>query len=283
MTAVLFVLGLSVGSFLDVLANRYHPQRFLLSLESIGGRSRCVSCGKSLKWFELLPVVSFALQAGRCRNCGSRLSFEYPLVELLSGLVFVFVPRAILPAHGGSGRDAALAALWILAFLTFLLIALIDLKTNIIPDEANVFLAVLGAAVAFLSASKFGLAEGSFVGHFAALAGARGNIWANRLFAASLGAVFFLALILLTRGRGMGGGDLKLAASLGILFGWPDVGLIVALAFVTGSAFGIGAIAAGRKTLKNLIPFGPFLSLSAGLTFFFGAKLVELYFALFHG
>lgn len=284
MNVLLFLFGLAVGSFLDVIATRYRPDTFLLSKKVIGGRSRCTKCGKTLEWFELIPILSFVLQAGRCRSCKTRLSTEYPFVELISGLIFLFVPHFLSLAPGLSIVELVLSsALWILVMLTLFLIALIDLRTQIIPDEANLFLGILGIALALVVSSRFGLVEGSSIGHYAALAGLRGNIWLNRAAAALIAGFFFFVLIYITKGRGMGGGDLKLAASLGLVFGWPDIGLVVGLAFVLGSVAGIFEIVLKGKTLKHLVPFGPFLSLSALLVFFCGERILDFYFALFRG
>lgn len=284
MNALLFLFGLAVGSFLDVLATRYRPDTLLLSKKVIGGRSRCTKCGKTLEWFELIPILSFVLQAGRCRSCKTRLSIEYLFVELVCGLIFMLVPWFLTKIPGLRSEELVLYSMfWILIFLTLLLIALIDLKTQIIPDEANLFLGILGIALAALGASHFGLVEGSSVGHYAALAGLRGNIWLNRAAAALIAGLFFFGLIYVTRGRGMGGGDLKLSLALGLVFGWPDIGLVVGLAFVLGSLAGLFTIVAKGKTLKHLMPFGPFLSLGALLTFFYGEKILDFYFALFRG
>ena len=272
MWLLLFVFGLAVGSFLDVLASRYNPDKFLLSYEITRGRSKCQSCGKELKWFELVPIISFVLQAGRCRTCKARLSFEYPLVETLSGLIFVLVPRIF--------SSWTVAGLWILVFLTLLLITLIDLRLNLIPDEASIFLVILGALLIILTASRFSLVEGSFLGPYAALAGLRQNIWFNHLIAAISSGLFFWLIIVITRGRGMGGGDLKLGAALGVIFGWPDILALLALAFIIGSLFGLGGILRRKKTLKSAMPFGPYLTLASGIVFFFGGDLARSYLKL---
>ncbi|MBI2033632.1 MAG: prepilin peptidase [Candidatus Liptonbacteria bacterium] len=275
---LLFLFGLAVGSFLDVIATRYNPNKFLLEKKVIGGRSRCAKCGKELGWFELVPVISFALQAGRCRSCKAKLSLEYPLVEILCGLIFVFVPFQVLTPSNIQHLTSYLAAfLWILVFLTLLLITLIDLRLNLIPDEANIFLVILGVLLIILTASHFSLAEGSFLGPYAAITGLRQNIWLNHLIAAISSGLFFGLLIVITRGRGMGGGDLKLGAALGVVFGWPDILAILASAFIIGSLFSLVWILRRKKTLKSAMPFGPFLAIASVLIFFFGGDLARLY------
>jgi len=121
----------------------------------------------------------------------------------------------------------------------------------------------------------------SFLGSYALLFGGPSQpLWASALGAA-VGGAFFVFLVLGTRGRGMGWGDVKLALSLGFLFGWPDIALIVVIAFVCGSLVGLFYIARGAKTLKSQIPFGPFLALGAFITIFFGERIIDLYFKLF--
>lgn len=282
MAISLFVFGLAVGSFLNVLRVRYDPEKFILTKIIIGGRSVCPKCRNVLRWFELVPIISFVLQAGRCRHCRIKISPLYPFVEIVTGLIFVFVPRVFLsPAYILNSNPYTLSSLWILVFVALLLMALIDAKTNLIPNEIVFLLVVLGILITMFSVSRFGYTEGSFAGHYALLFGIRENIWLNRLFASAASALFFGFVIAVTRGRAMGMGDMKLAFALGMVFGWPDALLIVALAFMLGSLFGIGAILLGKKTMKGTVPFGPFLAIASSLVFFFGFEIVDFYFKLF--
>lgn len=287
-SALLFVLGTAFGSFLNVLALRYDPDKFIFHKKAIGGRSRCPHCGKELRWRELLPLVSFAVQRGRCRTCGARLSWQYPVVEILSGLIFVFVPRGLegyfflspssyLPA----AAYYAFSVLWILAFLVLLLAALIDFRLYLIPDELNAALVILGAAGTYLLTPYWGAVGTSFLGPYELLFGLRENVWLNRAAAAALGAAVLGSLVLLTRGRGMGAGDVKLIFALGVLFGWPEIILILAFGFIFGSAVGLALIARGQKKLKGFVPFGPFLAAASVFVFFFGREALDFYFRLF--
>src|SRR5579864_1730638 len=122
----LFLAGVAVGSFLNVLALRYDGKWHA------GGRSHCPKCGHILHWFELIPLASFAIQRGKCRSCGVKIGLQYPFVESLSGAIFVFVPLRF--------ADNLFAGLWILAFEVLLLIAYIDLRLQIVPDELVVLL-----------------------------------------------------------------------------------------------------------------------------------------------
>jgi prepilin signal peptidase PulO-like enzyme (type II secretory pathway) len=253
---LLFFLGLALGSFLHVLASRYDPKRFILTRETLGGRSYCLGCEKTLAWYELIPLLSFLIQRGSCRSCGAKISWSYFFVELASGLIVVLVPLAAL----AMGAAPVLAALWAVTFLILLLITLIDLRLQIIPDELNILLVALGLGMIFL------------VGPTAS--------WVTNLAAAFGAALFFVLLIAITRGRGMGVGDAKFVFALGLLFGWPDTLLLIMLAFIIGAVVGLALIAAKSKNMKSALPFGPFLAFSAAMVFFFGQSIIDGYLRL---
>jgi leader peptidase (prepilin peptidase)/N-methyltransferase len=269
---LLFFFGLAAGSFINVVALRYRPDQKL----EISGRSKCPICRKQLVWYELIPVFSFFLQKGKCRHCGHKLSLQYPLVEILSGLIFVFVPISQISLIG--------LIIWILIFLLFLLLSIIDFRQFVIPNQINLSLAVLGL---FLTIFNFQfsifnqLPNFSFLGHYAMIFGLYENIWLNRLAAALLGMFFFGAIIVLSRGRAMGWGDFKLAGALGLIFGWPDIVMVLILSFITGALFSILLLIQKKKKIKEAVPFGPFLAIGASLTFFFGYQIIDWYFKLF--
>lgn len=281
MYVFLFILGLAIGSFLNVIATRYDPDRFILGKPVIGGRSYCPGCGKILRWYELLPLISFIVQRRRCRTCAALLSWQYPLSELMSGLIFVLVPLLLPPAPWNPGAGIAIAALWIAVFELLLLMSLIDIRLQIIPDEIILALLAIGVALIILSAPAFGLASGTFLRDFALIFGLRQNIWLNHLAGAFFGGLFFGAIIAVTRGKGMGMGDLKLAAVLGFVFGWPDILFLAIFAFLIGSVYGGVQLWRGREKMKSALPFGPFLALGAATLIFFGNAILRSYFALF--
>ena len=289
----IFILGLSFGSFINVLSLRYELGQKLLGGKVIGGRSRCPNCQKKLAWYELIPVFSFILQGGRCRNCRHRLSWQYPIVEILSGAIFTIVPWYLnnfqLPISNFQiiaqlpNYQLLITVLWLLIFLSLLLLSLIDFRLSIIPNQINLFLAAMGLAVTGLQsyAGNFSLTSGSSLGYYAGLFGFRENIWLNHLFAAALASLFFWLIVFFSRSKAMGWGDVKLAFALGLIFGWPDILAILTLAFFAGALVGIILIIRGRKNLKSLVPFGPFLAIGSALTFFLGFQLINGYFRLF--
>ncbi len=285
---ILFLLGLGFGSFLNVVSFRYKPEQKLFDLKIIGGRSRCPHCKKQLRWYELIPILSFLFQKGKCRHCGHKLSWQYPIVEILSALIFVAVPLQIFNFQFSifnefsnySITQLLITVIWIFIFLLFLLLAIIDFHHYIIPDEINILLAVFGIILIPLTTYNLQLTT-SFIGHYSLLFGSLGNIWVNHIIAAVLAMAFFGLIIAISRGRGMGVGDLKLGGALGLIFGWPDILFVLALSFIVGAAIGIILMLNKTKTMKDIVPFGPFLVIGSALVFFFGFQIVNLYFKFF--
>jgi prepilin signal peptidase PulO-like enzyme (type II secretory pathway) len=285
---ILFVFGAAIGSFLNVVALRYDGEKFLFSTKAIGGRSHCPHCKKTLQWYELIPLVSFAIQGGKCRNCKTHISWRYPIMELLSAAIFVLIPLRFstvayfaTAAATGAPQMAALigvSAIWIIAFELLLLIAYIDILLSIIPDELNIALAVVALVEIAFVAHAFGIGNPSFFGGFASIFGLQANVWINHIVGAGFGVAFFGAIVAVTRGRGMGMGDVKLALPLGLLFGWPDILIIAMMAFVLGGVYGLIIITAGKKTMKSAVPFGPFLVIASTIAFFVGSALFNWYF-----
>ncbi|MFH1192862.1 MAG: prepilin peptidase [Candidatus Jorgensenbacteria bacterium] len=291
----LFMFGLAVGSFLNVVTLRYRPERSVFSMKALGGRSHCPHCGKTLSAGELIPLASYLLQRGRCRSCKASLSIQYPLVELVSGAAWVAVPLFMSSFYGiSSGAFASLEAplwsyglalVWTAAFLLFIAIFIIDLRHYLIPDELNLLLAALGVAAALLLATHHGdipAFRDSFLRHYALLASpAALGVWVNHLLGAAAGGLLFGFLALIGKGRAMGMGDVKLALASGLLLGWPDILLAAMIAFILGGAWGLVLVCAKKKSFGDRVPFAPFFALGAAATVFWGYPLVGFYFSLF--
>lgn len=291
--AAVFIFGLALGSFLNVAGLRYRPDRFVFGAHSTRGRSHCMKCNKTLAWHELVPLVSFIYLRGRCRSCKHAISAQYPVVELLAGASLTAVPLYLFSLYGIPMLPGApgalswyylLSAIWVLAFLALILISIIDYRQRIIPDELSAFLALLGIAkigVLLYFDRVFPPLQQSLLQHYALL----GRYWDGVLINHLLGAAFALLLlgliVLITKGKGMGLGDVKLGAALGLLFGWPDIFLLIVLAFLAGALVTLPLLVRKAKALKDTVPFGPFLAAGAALTFFFGYAIVKAYFSLF--
>jgi prepilin signal peptidase PulO-like enzyme (type II secretory pathway) len=275
---ILFVFGLAIGSFMNVLALRYDGAHFLFDPKIIGGRSRCPHCKHTLRWFELVPLLSYVVQGAKCRNCGARIGVQYPIVELLSAAVFALVPYcfSFYPWLSNIGWYF-FSAMWIAALEILLLIAYIDIRLQIIPDELNVMLGLTAIFETIFAAGYLGPDHQSFFGGYAIFFGTYDHIWISHFAGAAFGLGFFGLLVILTRGKGMGIGDVKFGLPLGFLFGWPDTLFLVALAFVIGAVVGVVSIALGKKTMKGALPFGPFLAVAAFVVLFYGHSIADWY------
>lgn len=260
-TLIVFMLGASVGSFLNVVIYRVPA-----GLSVLFPPSRCPHCLRQLKAYDNVPVLGWLWLKGRCRYCKSPISIRYPLVEAATGILFVLVLWAFsfsLPTVG----------YW--AFFSWLLaLSLIDLDTLTLPNPLTqsgliaglVFQAVLGWSITQTAA---GVASYLMGGIIAAVIG----LWAFDLITI-LGSIIFGQ-------TAMGGGDAKLAAMMGAWLGWKLLLLAGFLACVIGAFAGGGAIALGLISRRQPIPFGPFLALGAVLATFFGDVLISGYLQLF--
>jgi leader peptidase (prepilin peptidase)/N-methyltransferase len=248
---IAFVLGAVVGSFLNVCIYRI-PRTLSIVFPS----SRCPSCSNPIKPYDNIPIVSYLLLGGRCRVCRAKISFRYPLVELLNAALYVLVLwRFGLGWH---------TAVYFLFCSTLVVITFIDLDFQIIPDRITIPGIPMGLiAGSFLMPDPF--IRYSLLGFKASLIGLL------------TGGGFFYAIAVLSRG-GMGGGDIKMMAMVGALMGWKSVLMTTFLGSLTGAVFGISLMIFKGKGRKTKIPFGPFLALGALITLFSGQEIFHWYF-----
>lgn len=289
-----FIFGTAIGSFLNVLTLRYSPEGWLFDVKRLGGRSHCPYCGRTLGVIELVPLASYIAQRGKCRACGHALSPQYPLVELIAGAIFAGLPLFLNAFYGQSSIlfaafalpfwYYALVAFWVVIFLVWLVMTVIDLRYYVIPNELNLFLAVLGIGIVVLLA-KYSAAlfpfRTSFLEQYQLLFSPWSGLIANHIAGLIFGGLLFGLLAVLSLGRGMGLGDVKLALAAGLALGWPDIALATMLAFVLGGLWSAGLMLFRRKTMRDRVPFAPFLVLGFVLTVLFGAAIVTGYFNLF--
>jgi len=233
----IFIFGLIIGSFLNVVIYRIEKGESALK-----GRSYCPHCKHTLSWQDLIPILSFVLLKGRCRYCTQKISLQYPLVELATAVIFVFI--------GLNFYLLIIASLLIILFVY-------DLRHYILPDK--ILLPAIGLVVLFR------VFEFIKLGNFENL-----EPLINPLFAGILASAFFFALYYVSRGRAMGFGDVKLALFMGLFLSWPNILVALFVAFVTGAIIGVGLIALQKKGLKSEVPFGPFLIAGTLFAFFFG-------------
>jgi len=243
-----FVFGLMIGSFLNVCIHRLP-----VSTSIVHPRSRCPHCGHPIRAFDNIPVLSYLLLRGRCRDCGTRISWRYPMVELLSGAFAAMAVAKFGLSWQGLMVYALIAALLVITF--------IDIDHRIIPDLIS-----LPGIPAGLAAS-FGP---GLVTPFEALIGVL----------AGGGSLFLVAwgYQLLTKREGMGGGDIKLLAMIGAFLGWKGVLFTIFVASLTGTLTGMALIFRSRGGMKLAVPFGPFLAIGAIAYVFVGPEWMAWYF-----
>jgi leader peptidase (prepilin peptidase)/N-methyltransferase len=290
----LFIFGTLIGSFLNVLILRYDPEGKLFSLKPFGGRSHCMRCGKKLCWYELIPIFSFLCLRGKCHGCKTSISFQYPIVESMSGIIAAGVPFFLNSFFGvgdilfwGGGLPVPyyiISFLWIIVFWILLVVTVIDRRHSVIPDEANIFLSVIGLMIAGLMPyiSEYILPfRTSFLEHYELMLPGTNYLIIRSIVGAIVGGLLFLIPYIISRGRGIGFGDVKLGIALGFIFGIPDILLIFMLAFVIGGIYGSYKMIRRQKGMKDAIPFGPFIALGALLTFLCGVHIISGYFSVF--
>lgn len=287
-TAFLFIAGTAIGSFLNVLALRYKEDGRLLFTHSNGGRSHCKQCQKTLSWYELIPILSYLIQCGRCLSCKTLLTLQYPVIELAAGVLTALLPT-ILSAQmkvdflgqGGISTAStwAIIALWLIITYTLLVIASIDMRLSIIPNQANALLFISGLGLLTIYAIEQ-VPMLNMSGSYGLFLGFLEHPWYASLLGGLFSLVLFGGIVLLTKERGMGMGDVKLAIPLGIIVGWPTVFLMTVISFSIGAIVGLAMIARKKTTLKGMLPFGPFLVLGFFATVFFGETILRWYFSI---
>jgi len=245
------LLGLSLGSFANVCI-----YRIPLKQSIVHPPSSCPHCGGRIRFYDNIPLLSYLLLMGKCRNCRHPISYRYPIVECLTGLLSLI----LFTIYGVSFQYL----LSLLCAATLVIISFIDLDHRIIPDVLSLPGVAAGWAVSLFPWGVYWL--DSLIG---TLAGG--------------GSLYIVAVAYerLTGREGMGGGDIKLLAMIGAWMGWEALPLVVLIASLTGAVIGLVFILFSGKGYRFRIPFGPFLSLGALLYLFFGRDLTRWYFGLF--
>lgn len=256
-TIIFFILGLIIGSFLNVVIFRFNTGR------SFNGRSGCMTCQKQLCWYELIPLFSFLGLKGRCLACKAKISIQYPIVELISGLVFAglflkFQDIFYLDTFGFSISYAFYATM----FSLLLVIAVYDFKHKIIPDSLALVFGILAFVGIFFFSNYL------FYPHIPTVL---------ELLSGLVLALPFAFLWLVSKGTWMGLGDAKLALGLGWLLGFAGILSGAVVAFWSGAIVGLILIVFSKKHgIKSEIPFAPFLVLGVFIAFLFELQLFQI-------
>ncbi|KKQ34995.1 MAG: Prepilin peptidase [Candidatus Nomurabacteria bacterium GW2011_GWB1_37_5] len=275
---IIFIFGTIIGSFLNVVILRLGTGVSILGFSSPAkGRVRegsfCMSCTNQLSWYELIPILSFFIQRGHCRSCNSRISWQYPIVEILTGTVFLLIFNFQFSIFNGLSYYLLLTTIYyFIIFSLLIIISVYDFRHKIIPNKI-VYL--------FIFLSLF-----SFIFRTNSLDIRDYSLLINNITSGLMIATPFALLWLISKGKLMGLGDAKLALGIGLLLGLSQGVAAILLAFWIGAIFGIILIvlsrllsssrmrgSSSRLSASSEIPFGPFLCLATFIVFIFQIDL----------
>jgi prepilin signal peptidase PulO-like enzyme (type II secretory pathway) len=254
-----FIFGLIIGSFLNCLIWRLHKK------ESIMGRSYCPKCKKQIAWYDNIPVLSFIVLRGKCRSCGKTISWQYLAVEFITGLLFVMafylnyklqVDNYGLVIFNLSLITQLIRDWFIIAVM--IVIFIYDLRWYLILDIVT----LPACLIVFILNLILGF-----------------SLW-NLLISGIIGGSFFLIQFVISKGKWIGGGDIRLGLLIGLTLGWPGVLTAIIISYFIGSIVGLGLIAAGKKKWGSEVPLGVFLTVGAIITLFWQTQILNWYFNL---
>lgn len=242
---LIFLIGISIGSFLNVCIYRI-PKKEDIVFE----RSHCMSCGNVLKWYELIPLFSYIVQGGKCRNCKTKLSVQYPLIELLNGLIYVwiFMVKGLCPE----------SILFCMCASVLIVISVIDWRTFEIPFGCNIIIGILGIVRVVLDLAH----------------------WYDYVIGFFVVSGLFLIIYWITKGRGIGGGDIKLMAAAGLLLGWQNILLSLMIGSIAGSVIHLALMKIQGK--DRVLAFGPYLAFGIFISMLYGNDIITWYLGMFH-
>lgn len=241
---IIFLYGIIIGSFLNVCIYRIPKKENIVTT-----RSHCMSCGYQLRWYDLIPLFSWLALGGRCRKCKAKISVQYPLIEALNGVLYL-----IVFLHYGVSIETLLYCLMASALLA---LSVIDFRTFEIPLGFNVFIAVLGLVRVLTDLTNW---QEYAVGFFAV-------------------SVVLYIIYIITKGRGIGGGDIKLMAASGLLLGWKCNVLAFLLGCIIGSV--IHLLRMRLTKAEHVLAMGPYLSIGIYICALWGTRMIDWYLSLF--
>jgi len=244
---LIFILGLIVGSFSNVCIYRIPKNESI-----IYPASHCPKCRSKIKPVDNIPLLSYILLKGRCRNCKSKISIQYPIVELLTGLIYLI----IYLIYGLSIQTL----IYIILSSALIIIAFIDLNEQIVPDVISLPGIVIGFILSF------------FVPYISFINSALGVLVGGGII-----LIIGLGGSLIFKKEAMGGGDVKLAAMIGAFLGWRYIIISLFLGFFLGALAGIILILSKIKSREDVVPFGPFIVLGSFITLLWGEKIISWY------
>lgn len=269
MSLFFFAFGTIIGSFINVMIYRSLDSKTVKKGETwYKGRSRCDHCHKVIAWYDNIPLLSYVILGGKCRHCRAAINITHPTVELLTGLLFVWWYGATLLFFQLTRApfNTLQPVFWLAVGLLLLYIFLTDIRYYLIPDTAVLFLTLMVVVyrVALVVSGIMQLHD--FLLAIACMVGA---------------VLFFGALWLGTKGKGIGFGDVKLMVPLGLLLGWPNALVMLFVSFILGAGVGIVLLVSGKRKFGQIVPFGPFLVMGTWVSLVWGDQLFSWYLSSF--
>lgn len=237
---IIFIYGIVIGSFLNVCIYRIPKDENIAKV-----RSHCMNCGYQLKWYDLIPIFSYLCLGGKCRKCKTHIAVQYPVVEFFNGVLYLLVFVV-------NGFQIS-SILYCLLTSALIVLSVIDFRTFEIPFGINIFIFVLGIIQIIIDF---------------------GN-WLNYLLGFFIVSAFMWIVIWLTKGKGFGGGDMKLMAAAGLLLGWKRILLSFLLGCIIGSICHVIRMKATKE--DHILAFGPYLSIGIFLSALWGEAMIQWY------
>jgi prepilin signal peptidase PulO-like enzyme (type II secretory pathway) len=257
---LIFTFGLIIGSFLNCVIWRLYKEESFLS-----DKSYCPHCRHPLGTSDLVPVLSYIFLRGKCRYCQKKISIQYPLVELITALLFVFVYLRFGPVNVLFSFNFFEVLFWWIISAFLILIFVFDLKYYIIPDEV-IYPAIIVSMLWILYSFSFGAISKTDVLY--------------TVISSLSASLFFFLIWFFSKGMAMGFGDVKLALLMGLMLGYPNIVAGLFLGFLFGAIIGSGLVLLKKKGFKSEIPFGPFLLAGLILSLFYGERIINWYLSL---
>lgn len=238
-----FLYGIVIGSFLNVCIYRIPKKESIVTVNS-----HCMNCNHRLAWYDLFPLFSFLFLKGRCRYCGTKLSLQYPLIEFMNGMLYV-----VIFAVNGMSLESVF---WCFLTSALLVLSVIDYRTMEIPIGVNAVILAIGIVHMVFDRERF---LHYIIGFFAA-------------------SLFLLLCLIVTRGKGIGGGDIKLMAVAGLCVGWENILLALVFGCIIGSVIQCIVIAVTKN--KTKFAMGPYLSVGIFVAMLWGERFLDWYIGL---
>lgn len=242
---IAFLYGIVIGSFLNVCIYRIPAKESIVKV-----RSHCMDCGYQLRWYDMIPVFSWLCYRGRCRICRKKISWQYPIIEAMNGLLYVLI---FLINGFNSADKLVVSVLYCLMASALLTMTVIDWRTYEIPFGINVFIFVLGVIRLIMNYKNW-------------------SLYVIGFFAVSL---FLLIIFYVSKGVAIGGGDVKLMAAAGLLIGWQNIVLALALGCIIGSV--IHVIRMKVTGVDHVLAMGPYLAVGILVSALWGESLIGWY------